>query len=300
MRLNFRIKQGLGDNAQFSICLKHIKHYYPDSYIAIQAPWGTEDIYRGLVNHWQPIRYPWLNHGFDKSIYIHFAHPLFEWSNLPSSKATQCLLEELPPHGLDMEPIEELFAYNVVSTDEQKNKVGEWLETLPDNKGIVYFHPNGNSKPQEKDLDSQSWCTLYHELRDEGYLPIHLNWRNPEHGMERFIKVGEFRGDRVEYSDAGQIMEILNAGMLLIGIDSGVEHIASVSNCPTAVIWKNHHPLFCFDLEPNDQFKHFLPCHRVEDIEGEDAKKYFDENYNYEYFDSNYALFSKIKSWFIE
>jgi len=295
MRINFRIKQGLGDNAQFSIVLKHFRHYYPDSFISIQSPWGTEDIYRDLVDEWQPIRYPWQNKGFDKSVYIHFAHPEYEWDSLPSSKATQCLEIEMKSHGFDMPPIPELFTYNVVSTDEQKNKVGEWLETLPENKGIVFIHPYGNSSPEDKNLDLQSWIGFYNKAKELGYLPITLNWANPEWGIERFFRNVEFRGDNITFSDAGQIKELLNVGTLLIGIDSGIEHIATVSDCPTAVVWKNHHPLYCFDLSENESLKHFLPDYLERSIETPEAREFFNECYNHSYFATHYHLFTELE-----
>ena len=276
----------IGDNAQFSIALKHIRAVNPDWEIHLQSPLGTGDIYRGLVDSWQPIRYPWNQGGYDKNIYIHFAHPLFEWGDSPSSKARQCLTEELPTHGINIEADDNLFSYNCVITDEQKNRVGEWVESLPENKGLIFIHPEGNSMPEEKNLSPFEWTEFYQKVKLMGYLPINLNFRSPEYDMGKLWNHGEFRGDKVIYGDAGMILEVLNQGTLLLGIDSGIEHLATLSECPTAIIWKCHHPLFCFDLSPNNEgLIHYVPKECKAIVENEFATEYFEDNYNHKYFD---------------
>src|SRR5688572_19119670 len=50
MRVLFRMKHGLGDNAQFTIVLRHIKHYFPNWKLDMEVGRGKESYFNLTVN----------------------------------------------------------------------------------------------------------------------------------------------------------------------------------------------------------------------------------------------------------
>lgn len=298
MNILLRLKQGFGDNCQFSIVVAHIRHYHPDWHITVQSPLGTQDIYRGLADVVEPIKYPWRNKKYDKSIYVHFGHPQWEWGWLPSTKATQCLTEELK--ALELEPIPELFHYHCTVSDEQRERAAAWYDTLPDHEGIVWIHTEGNSNPQDKNLSRHQINPVIDYMKTQGYLPINLLFQCPEYGLEQLWNVDGDGRDKRFYADAGMLLALFQLPCCsMIGIDSGPEHLATLAtNMVAHVVWKHHHPLKCFDLSPNPYLRHYVPVWNREMVESQDATEYFREEYNHVEIHHEYEACQMIRNFY--
>lgn len=240
----------------------------------------------------EPLKYPWRHIRYDRTTYIHFAHPQHEFFDLPSSKASQCLVFELEDLGLEADP--GLFHYWCGSTDEQLEKIHKWdLENLPQDQPICLIHPYGHSHPEAKNLDPYPYIEACEE---RGWLPLVLDLSSQgAYGIDQ-LWLPHPDGDGKRYAEAGVLKLLIATCDFFVGIDSGPEHIAGATDTPTWIIWKDHHAFFCYDLA--DNVTHHLPKYPKwgqEQIENEEAQAYFAAHYQHSYYANDWELVEKFK-----
>jgi ADP-heptose:LPS heptosyltransferase len=159
-----------------------------------------------------------------------------------------CLLEgDLRTHGI--EPDLSLWRYHCSSTEEQQERVDQWAG----DQAYVLYHYLGHSCPEKKNLTPEDMEPYINKAIELGLKPVAMDWS----GGDPFVADGRAKGIQEfwlkdphslnHYSDAGIIYEIIKNAEMLVGIDSGVEHIAGATSTPTAVIWRDFHPYFNFD-----------------------------------------------------
>ena len=132
--------------------------------------------------------------------------------------------------------------------------VAEFTAALP--RPLILVHTKGNTMTDAKNLDDATTRKLYLELLDrcEGTL-ILLDWdqRVPKlnHGRVRHLL------DDWSRLSTSQMVALIDAADLVLGIDSGPAHVARFTDTPVLVVWRQHHPAVYSLPRPNHA--HLVP-----------------------------------------
>jgi len=311
MKMLLRVSHGMGDNAQFVIVLKHIKHYRPKWKVDLEIAKGNSSFFTGLCNKIYTIdtltlkllRYvkycKWISrrkdyHGIeikDSEIYkkkydrifdIFFPVPKISFSDVPSTKVTWCLTRMF-----HMKPNKKLYKYRVHINKADRKKVDTYVGTLP-TKDYVLIHYISKTLRQRKSLTDEDTKNICDLVIKKGYIPVILDWKEDSPLPDQktiFCPGGNnplWSGNT--WAEAGTLAALIERAKLYIGVDSGPLHVAGATQTPTLAIWRKHHPVNYFDLA--DNVLHLLP-NDIENIQGTEPKKarrFFEENYNHQYY----------------
>ena len=91
-------------------------------------------------------------------------------------------------------------------------------------------------------------------------------------------------GSRPWPSDAGELHQYIVNAEMVIGIDSGPEHLAGATETPTVVIWTGNDPLTCFD--PCLNVTHLVPSEAYLNLDYRELE-WWDKHYEHIYYDNN-------------
>jgi hypothetical protein len=286
----FQFRHGLGDACQFSIVLRHLKHYHPEWEIGVEAWQGIHTCFNGLADYF-PIRHPmfWREH-WPKPQHVNFSRPERGYANAPSTKVTRCLLEEF---GVD--PIEDLYKYEITPTPEAIAKAERYHNEELHGEPFAVLHYKGTSSPEKKDLNDWEAICLCAGLISQGLKVLLLDWNaNKLHNGESILNPDKrhpwlWDGERV--GEAGTIHQLIARASLFIGIDSGPAHLAGATTTPSYVFWWGHHPCHCFD--PCDNVTHLVPDWLEEEqlAVSPVAHEYFLKHYRHEKYGENLTDF---------
>lgn len=275
MKKLFRFKHGLGDAVQFSIVLKHLKHYHPDWEIAVECPKGLHSVFNNSYPLVMP--YTWRD-TFGKPQEIKFSKPDYLLFNnkFPATKVTRCLKDEF---GLD--PIPDLYHYEIAPNEVAINKVKRYIdEEIKGEYGVIHYKGSKQSQ-EDKNLTDYEASLIVDMMLAEDVVPVILDWDTNS------VLVKEY-GDKIrnpnrchpwlwdkEYTgDGATIYALIDNAVGFWGIDSGPAHIAGATKTPSYVFWWGTEPLHCFDLSEN-------VTHIVHPNHNSLNSKYFKDNYNH-------------------
>jgi len=242
------MKHGLGDFMQFSIVLKHLKHYIPEMQFAVETLPGREAILRGLATYKQ-LCSPFDVWNWEESLYINFPMADREYQNLPQTKTTHCIVDDL-----GLEPKAELYSYNCILDPEIKNAVFKQRDEL--GKKVILLHGKGVSKTWAKNLDDKILTRIEEFINaSDKYICVNL--------------------DKTPASTVDHLGAMIESASLCIFVDSGPLHVAGAFSTPTWGIWLKHHPVRC--IEPFDHMTHWMPTDAPE--VGIEATRVFGNQY---------------------
>lgn len=288
MRVLLRMRHGLGDNAQFTIVTRHIKHYFPNWSIDMEVGKGKESYFKGFAENIfvrKQDKYDYRE--YDNLLDIDWPPPEFCSFNLPSSKPTRFL-----QNYFHVEPIEDLYkGYSVTTTQEEETLASNYVSSLP--KPFVIVHYLAKTLKHAKSLTHKDAEFICNKIINFGFTPVILDWKkesplpnnktifNPD--VDNPIWQGE------KLSSAGTIAALISKAKLYIGVDSGPLHTAGCTNTPALGIWHGHHPVNFYDL--CDNVTHLVPikAKRLKTIKGKQKKKardYFERAYKHVYYNN--------------
>jgi ADP-heptose:LPS heptosyltransferase len=280
------MRHGLGDNAQFTIVTKHIKHYFPDWHVDMEIGKGKESYFKHFANKLflrKQDKYDYTV--YDNLLDVDWPTPEVCSSVLPSSKPTRFL-----QNYLRLDPIEDLYrGYDITITQEEKTLASIYVDSLP--KPFVIIHYLAKTLKNAKSLTHKDAAFICKQVIHYGYVPVILDWKkesplpdnktifNPD--VDNPIWKGE------KLSSAGTIAALISRAKLYIGVDSGPLHTAGCTKTPALGIWHGHHPVNFFDL--CDNVTHLVPlkARRLQTIKGKQkklAKNYFEKSYKHFYY----------------
>lgn len=180
------------------------------------------------------ISHPWVHRGYADIT------PERPWA---SNRVLSNLgVAPLPQIGDQSELWDELCQVRLQANDHLSassvESVQRWLAGLP--RPIVLLHTSGRTSPELKNLDSQLCLELQRQLLDaiEGTLVL-LDGQADAPALQSF-RVRRFQPDASE--PVSDLLALIQAADLLIGIDSGPLHLAQLTNTPALGLWTKHHP----------------------------------------------------------
>lgn len=285
MKILFEMSHGLGDNAQLTIGLKHIKKYHPNWIIDIEVGVGKESFFIDFARNIYTKR---SDRKYDLRFYDNIHSILWErpevcLDNAPTTKVTAFL------QYLKIKPDLTLYNYQVHITSKDKNKVEKYLSTLPHTK-FVLLHYIAKTFKEQKNLPTKLAQKICKTIIKAGYIPIILDWKSDccfydqEHIFcpDRYNTLWNEKG----HAAAGTLAALIEKAKLYIGIDSGPAHVAGATNAPTIIVWREHHPVNFYDLPKN--VLHLVPKDHKKYIQGKDpdkAEHFFLNNYHFTHYD---------------
>jgi len=138
-----------------------------------------------------------------------------------------------------------------------RDKARRFLEGLP--RPVVLFHGTGNSGTERKSLPFAFQARFYRELLDrmEGTL-ITLDWD------ARVPRLANFRVRHLDaFGPCGavELLALIDAADLMIGVDSGPLHVASLTSTPTVGVWQPGHYPSTYSVPRAEQLNLVLRSH---------------------------------------
>jgi len=281
-----RFRHGLGDAVQLTIVLKHIQQQRKNWLVDVESLVGKHSCFHGLCNASYRTKRDKVNaKAYDKvyNLWWHDPDTTIRF-DCPATKVTKSLVQEL---GLEPDP--ELYTYSVPIPRESNILAQEYLEKLPQKKGFVSIHYQGNTSSSRKNIPEHITKAVTRSVIAAGYVVIVMDWdgRSTLPNTKTIFRPGkkEKIWGNTGTGDASTIAALIQKSALFIGIDSGPLHVAGATTTKSLGVWLRHHPIHYFDLSEN--VKHLLPNNAQKNMRSNNKPKmkaYFEANYRYRYY----------------
>ena len=243
---------------------------------------GRECLFRDLADATYALKIPklWLNETWDEVQEVKFSRPDYDYDCCPSTKAADCLMDEF-----GLEPIGEMFKYEYAPSPQAVARADEFAAA---HSPYVLIHPHSESSNIDKNLTDEETATAIDICQQAGFKPVMVDFGG------RFAKWQKSRQDIVwlhkwhgwgsewRCPSADLTAALIARARAVIGIDSGVEHLAGTTTTPTIVVWRDpqvFHPVHFFDLSPN--VLHLIQ-YSVAPLMRTETEQYFQAHYRHE------------------
>lgn len=239
---------GFGDACQFTSVIKHIKANVPNVQIDIVCGYGKHSCFHGLVDNVFTSQVG--SSSYDQVFNHVWSENYNSYVDYPATKTVKCIAETLK-----LITYEDLLTYTINIGQEAKNKVKQYLSSLPSKKGYVTIHYEGNTATGDKNISHDKIKLLCGFLIKNNYIPIILDWDNRSHLPDQSTifcpntKDSLWGGNGT--GDAEIIAALIDQCVLFIGVDSGPLHVAMSTKTPTIGLWTKHHPIHYADFSNN-------------------------------------------------
>ena len=281
-----RFRHGLGDAVQLTIVLKHIKKQRPSWVVDVESLVGKHSCFYGLCNASYRARRDKINtRAYDQVFNVWWHDPDGTIRcDCPATKVTKSLIQEFK-----LEPDPELYTYEVPITKEANTLAQQYIDKLPQKKGFVTIHYQGNTSSSRKNIPEPIIRNVARSVNAAGYIIIILDWdsRSNLPNTKTIFRPGKKENiwNGMGTGDASTIAALIQKSCLFIGIDSGPLHVAGATSTKSIGVWLKHHPIHYFDLSNN--VKHLLPNSAQKHLRSGQKSKitdYFESNYKYKYY----------------
>lgn len=267
---------GFGDAVQFTAVLRHLKKHRPTWRISVYCKAGAHTLFGGLAERVGVMDRSELPQVYQEDFALTYGIRWFEaedtYHDSPATKVERCLREEF---GITPEPA--LWDYCVTHTPEQRRLAVASLDEIasrrPDGRHrVVALHYQGNSWRSSKNLDEAIAREVVDVIRAAGFTPLILDWESPPRSgiLRDHVRGVRCFGPRhplwnnLGVGDGAALHALLSQVALVVGIDSGPEHLAAATDTPGLIVWRRQtHPLNYFSPAQNllhvirrDQGKH--------------------------------------------
>jgi len=281
MRQLLHFPHGVGDCVQFTIVLKHLRAYYPDTFIAIVTEPGRENIFQGLVDQYSPSIHPhwWKSEKWDEVIDVAFRRPTQNYVGWANTKVTESLI-----YDVGLRPIPALYRYEIRPTPEAEQTAQSFADKIGT---YVFCHFVSETSGEDKRLNEEEIDVVIEKIQSQGLMPVVLDFERRikrRHGVV-FLDPNSGLFDR--WGDAQIIRSVIARAKAFIGIDSGPAHLAAATETPSIVIWRGTVAPYCFDPAPN--CFHLVPDDMPRTMHGEDREEalaFFKDNYRSETYEN--------------
>lgn len=286
MRIRLRFKNGLGDAVQFTVVLKHLRHYHPKAHIILESTNKRDGIFRHLVDELLSLQYPFNRWDGQINKDVTFPHCKQGSLHYPSTKILQCL-EELQLH-----PLPDLWRYSVSIDPQAALAVDNWLEQLPGLAPVV-IHYEGRNSPERKNIPRPIIEDFCKRLAAAELTPILLDWgcNKIADGKTVFVPTGLPQ-------DADHVAALIDKAVWFLGIDSGPGHIAAALETPGMIVWREFAPVHNFDPSPN--LVHLVPESVFDHVIDDYAADYMGDNYKLFFYGEEFDDFGPFWSGFAD
>lgn len=299
MDILIKFRHGLGDAAQLTSVLAHLRHYHPDWNVDVAALVGKHSAYQGLCRNVYVIDRDAIPSRYQRVFNLDWPECHTSYSGWPSTKVERCLLEVF---GLT--PIPDLCRYVIHPRAEALELAREYLLSIcpgPRDDGrfpAVLIHYEGNTSGNQKNLPVEVVRMLCEDLLEAGFVPVILDWdrRSPLCDGQRVHNPHAnhpmWGGTRT--GDAEVLAALVELSSLMIGVDSGPLHVAGATTTPTIGVWTAHHPLHYFGHAQNTL--HLVPPNHQELLRGDPTVglAYFEANYRHRVYQHLYVELSSL------
>ena len=283
-------RHGLGDAAQFTSVLKHLKKFYPHWIVDVSALVGKHTCYQGLCRQIFRLRDEHVDPSeYDKRYILDWDECRHDHEFWPSTKVARCLLEIFR-----LTPRPEMCSYSIQTGKQAQAAAANYLSEITgvtaNEEGrfpAVLIHYEGNTSGSKKNLPHTLIQQVCEDIIETGFVPVILDWdqRSPLIDGRRILNPDArhslWQGKGT--GDAETLAALIEASSLMIGIDSGPLHVAGATTTPTIGVWTHHHPIHFFDLA--DHVQHLVPRNHAENAAGPHCLKFFEENYRHQVYD---------------
>jgi hypothetical protein len=259
-RVMLRMMHGLGDNVQLTIALKHLAIARPDWQITVETKWP--ELFNGLCHDIQPLarNFEHTRHKYDEAHYLMWQHCEGSLPNCPSTKPARYLTD------LKIEPQADLFRYTINTTAEHEAVATAFIG----DRKVALIHYEGVSNPIRKNMSHSQAAQVCAVCERHGLEPILIDPDN----------TSPLEVERLPKDNVGVLTAVIAKAQVMIGIDSGPEHIAGATATPTLIWWHQWWPSHNYDLA--DNVTHWY---------GQESERWIKEprKVNREYFEGNYV-----------
>lgn len=288
-RVLLRFTHGLGDAAQFTCVLKHLRAYRPDWIVDVVSGRGKHSAFRGLCRASYHEHEPRPSEGeYDQIVYVNWCENYNRYNDRPNSKITNALADEF---GIPYDP--KLGTYSIAVSPEARERVTRYLESIGCARGAdgrynaVIVHYEGNTTTDRKNLDHNTARVICRSANFAGHKAVILDWDRRSVLIDgvNIVTPGVHDHDiwgGFGSGDAESIAALVGASRLFVGIDSGPGKVASATDTPTLIVWTGHHPLQFHD--PHALTTHVIPAHHesMPPLGGDrEMIRYFQDRYRY-------------------
>lgn len=284
---------GFGDAVQFTAILSHLRKYRPLWDVSIYCKAGAHSLFQGVAHKIGVSDRDDLGKVYADDfalVYgIKWLEPVEAYADSPSTKVERCLREEL---GIVPDP--ELWDYQVPDNEESRYRAFQALKEIATFDGerfnVVAIHYQGNSWRDAKNLTETAARKVVDVVLARGCVPLILDWEDPFRSgilREGVAGVQCFGKDHPLWKglgrgDGANLAAVLRLCRLVVGIDSGPEHLAAATDTRTIVAWGKNHPVNYFS--PKRSVIHLVRRDHAKYIIGDRATgdAFFRANYNFE------------------
>jgi len=229
---------GLGDCAQLTAILRHLRVHHLDWEIDVRVGDGRPSLFDGLCRRAFPISEK--PGRYDKTFCLSFPEAPNE------TKAAKCLREVFK-----ISPAPGLMAYEVQLQPAALDAASAYyrslgLDSTDGRFPVVLSHYKGNSSPDYKDLSDAAMLPLADRCREFGLRMVVLDFeRRTTEEVSNHPVVSVLR-DR-HFADGARIAALTELATVWQGIDSGPGHVGGATSTPGVVVWTKHHPVRFYD-----------------------------------------------------
>ncbi|MBI3864606.1 MAG: hypothetical protein HY290_22215 [Planctomycetia bacterium] len=299
-----RFQHGLGDAVQLTCVLQHLAKHRPDWTVDVASHIGKHSAFRGQCRRsWILERDAIPERDYRQVFDLGWYECYSVYADSPCTKVCNSLREVF-----GIVPDRSLLKYCIDIGGQAREITGQYLSEIcnvhsglrdastsglwrgPNSAlpyPIVAIHYEGNTSAEKKNLPHGQIGRLCQELRNQGYIPLILDWdrRSPLPDQKTIFCPGVGPGDvwdNTGTGDAERLAALIAQCALFIGVDSGPLHVAGATDTPTIGVWKGHSPIQFYDLCPNvthlipDRWRTVPPC------QNDAAAKFFAEHYAYQ------------------
>jgi len=172
-------RHGLGDAAQFTSVLKHLKKYYPHWIIDVSALVGKHTCYQGLCHQIFRLRDENVDLSeYDKRYILDWDECRHDHEFWPSTKVARCLLEIFR-----LTPRPELCSYSIQTGIQAQAAAANYLSEITgattNEEGrfpAVLIHYEGNTSGSKKNLPHTLIQQVCEDIIEVGFVPVILDW----------------------------------------------------------------------------------------------------------------------------
>ncbi len=263
---------GLGDYVQFTVVLGHLAREFPDWRVDVAARSEMHHMLRGAgARNVLQLEEP---HGeYVYTVAVSWPEPDRCYPDTPSTKAERCLRELFA-----IRPRADLCRYHVAFDRQHVTAAARYMATLPNARGMVLLHYQGNSARRAKNLDESIARSVARTVCDCGYTPVVLDW---DHRSRIVDNQAVHRAEIA--TDPATIAALAARAKLCIGIDSGPGHVfgSDTLGAPTLIAWRRHHPVHYYGLA--DHVTHVVPTNHEHYLRGDAnrGREFFRHHYNH-------------------
>lgn len=272
-KLLLRCNHGLGDAISFQVVLRHLKALHD---VSIEAKENLLPLYEGLVFKTFTIprnKFANLFESHEHKI-MPYQRPDQGWANLPSTKATRCLMEFFPQMR---EFHHEMYRYELTIGLPVQSMVDAWIEKeLPD-RPFGLIHSRGVASREDKDLSDEEEGLLCNLLLQQEITPVLIDARKESPYVD---KKKVFRAKK--WGDVRSLAAIAKRSVFNFGIDSGPEKLWATVSTPSYIFYvgsDGFHPAHVYD-DPAKHIVHCVPDWHEYNV-WDDGVEYFKEKYKY-------------------